>query len=542
MNVTGQRKKVRMSELAVKWLRLDGKPFSFARYPMHQAFYDGRFPRMLFKTSRQIGKSVTLANLSILESCAIPHWSTMFVAPSKEHTTRFSNTRLSKIMKYSPMIRRNFLQTDQTDRILQKQYTNGAEMLLTYASDEAERLRGPSTNRNMFDEVQDMLYDPVIIVGNETLSNQDLRFETYAGTPLTTENTIQYLWDGSTQNEWVMQCAGCKALQYFVNDKCLGLKGPICLKCGKLINPYDGRWVQLKPPKEENHEFFHTALHGFHVNQLIMPANVPIAMERLGAEAAELAQRRWDIILVKHRDFPPSKFNNEVIGVSDTIGTRMLSLEELQACCDSNRSFTETPLPQDAPLTLKTAGVDWSGGGTSGISRTVLWIWGFDPRKQKLVCLFYKVFPGRNPVAIVGEIARICLTYQVAMTIGDAGEGHLANNLLMIQLGGHHRLQQLQYGSQKKAITWNGVDRYTVDRTMLIDNYFMLLKRGGAEFAHQDQMYTAFEDILNEYEEVTVSGKKVWRHSPQKPDDCLHAGLFGWVAYKITQGDLSFYQ
>jgi hypothetical protein len=394
----------------------------------------------------------------------------------------------------------------------------------------------------MYDEVQDMLYDPVVIVGNETMANSDYRYETYAGTPLTMENTIQYLWDTSTQNEWVMQCTGCKTLQYFDNDKCLGLKGPICLKCGKYINPAKGQWIELRPPRAENHEHFHTALHGFHVSQLIMPSNIPLAMGRLGQEAADLAQRRWDTILVKHRDYPPAKFNNEVVGVSDAIGTRMLSLEELHACCDTNRTFSETPLPGDArTITLRAAGVDWSGGGTSGVSRTVLWIWGEDARRQKLICLFYKVYPGQNPVAIVDDVARICLTYRVALVIGDAGEGHLANKLLMTKLGGEHRVRQLQYGSQKQPITWNRIDRYTTDRTMLIDNYFMHIKRGGVEFAHPDQMHTAFQDILNEYEEVTLQGKKVWRHSPQKPDDCLHAGLFGWMAYQIARGDISLY-
>jgi hypothetical protein len=70
----------------------------------------------------------------------------------------------------------------------------------------------------------------------------------------------------------------------------------------------------------------------------------------------------------------------------------------------------------------------------------------------------------------------------------------------------------------------------------------MLLKKREIEFGPLEQMHVAIDDILNEYEEVTQSGKKVWRHSPQKPDDCLHAGLFGWVAFKIIQNDLRFYQ
>ena len=536
-------REVLVSQLAISWLRLEGEDFSFDLYPMHKAFYNGRFPRTLFKTSRQIGKSVTLANLSILECCTIPHFSTMFVSPSKEQTTRFSNTRLSKIMRYSPHIRQNFLQSDLSDRILHKQYTNGAEMLLTYASDDAERLRGPSTDRNMYDEVQDMLFDPVIVVGNETMANSDHRFETYAGTPKTTENTIQYLWDISTQNEWVMQCDGCGQRQFIDSDKSLGLHGPICLKCGAPLNPFKGQWVMFKPPDKTRNETWHTKLHGFHVSQLIMPKNVPVAMQPWGQKAVDQAQLRWDSILTKHREYSPSKFNNEVIGISDAIGTRLITIEELEACCNPERTIKDGA---PDPLALKdmslcVAGVDWSGGGTTGVSRSVIWVWGFHVPTQKLVCVYYKIYPGQNPVTIVDEIAVVNTIYRTQIVVGDAGEGHMANSLLANKIGAH-RVHQLQYGAQKQALKWNGVDRFTGDRTMLIDNYIMMLKKGGVEFANQRQMEPAFEDILNEYEEVTQLGKKVWRHSPHKPDDCLHAGLFGWIAFKITQGDMKFYQ
>jgi len=115
------------------------------------------------------------------------------------------------------------------------------------------------------------------------------------------------------------------------------------------------------------------------------------------------------------------------------------------------------------------------------------------------------------------------------------------DNLLRSKIG-IHRVQQIQYGAQKKAINWNGEDRWLADRTTLIDNYFMGLKRQEFEFARRPEMEVAIADILNEFEEITTAGRRVWRHSPQKPDDCLHAGLFGWVAFKMVQNDMRFYQ
>ena len=73
-----------------------------------------------------------------------------------------------------------------------------------------------------------------------------------------------------------------------------------------------------------------------------------------------------------------------------------------------------------------------------------------------------------------------------------------------------------------------------------MDNYFMVLKRAGIEYPRLQYMREAISDILNIYEEVTTTGKKVWRHAPTQPDDAFHAQLFGWLAAKIIMMDLNF--
>lgn len=533
-----------MSVIAESWIMLDGEPFRLDDWPTHRAFYDGRYRRTLLMTARQVAKSTTLANFSTIECSVIPYFSSMFVSPSKEQTVRFSNTRIGKTIRYSPIIYSNFLSSDLTDRVFHKQFTNGSEMLFSYGCDDAGRLRGPSTDRNMYDEVQDMLYDPVITVGNETLSHSDYMYETYAGTPKTMENTIQYLWETSTQTEWVMRCEGCKTFQYIDSDKSLGKDGPICVKCGHNLNPMTGQWIDMNPPDVLKGEDEDTKLKGFHFNQLMMPWNVAWVMQNAGRsdKVIEGARYRWKRILTKHREEPITTFRNEVLGISDAVGTRVITKEEIEALCNPNRPLYEVP-PAEIfnGITKCVAGIDWSGGGQTGVSRTVLWIWGFRVRDQKLVCMFYKIYPGQNPVNIIREIAVICSNYHVELVVGDAGEGHTANHLLRSELG-YNRVIQVQYGSQKKALEWNKEDRFLADRTTLIDNYFMCLKNKGVEFGPLEYMIPARDEILNEYEEITQAGKRVWRHSPQRPDDCLHAGLYGWVAFKITQNDLRFYQ
>lgn len=530
-----------LSNVAEAWLRLDGEPFSLALWPMHRAFYDGHYRRTLLMTGRQVAKSTTLANFMITECALIPHFSTMYVSPTKEQTVKFSTSRVGKVMRYSPLVSKTFLHPDLSDRVFHKQFTQGSEMYFSYAQDDADRLRGPSTDRNCYDECQDLLYDPVITVGNETMADSDMAYETYAGTPKTMENTIQYLWEISTQTEWIMKCEACGTHSYITSDKVIGKLGPICLKCGAYLNPFRGCWVDLNPASKDKDP--HEVLKGFHLNQLMMPRNVPAAMAKFGAEAEEKALGRWRRILTKYEESSGSmaRFRNEVLGISDAVGTRMISKEELYSLCTAREMVQYPNSNTFRGFSYTVGGVDWSGGGTKGVSRTVIWINGWDARKQKLALLFYKIYPRMNPIHIIDEIAMICSQYNVAMVVGDAGEGHLANETLRSKIG-HHRVTQLQYGASDKAIYFNGQDRYIANRTVLIDNYFLMLKQKGIEFGRIEDMRIAIDDLLNEFEEVTATGKKIWQHSAERPDDCLHAGIYAWIAHKIQGNDLLFYQ
>jgi hypothetical protein len=165
------------------------------------------------------------------------------------------------------------------------------------------------------------------------------------------------------------------------------------------------------------------------------------------------------------------------MGVSDSIGSRLISLDELKKCC----------IAATYPTGFICAGIDWSGGGTKGNSRTVVTIMCRHPG-GKFSLLDYKIYEDLNPVDTI-----------------------------------------------------NNVDRYTADRTTLIDCFFHTIKKGGMEFPVYDKMKECFNDYLAEYEEVTASGKKVWRHSPNSPDDCLHSSVFCWIACKILTNDLTFY-
>ena len=529
-----------------KLLYLDGAPFSLADYPIYTDIYNNIADATLLKTARQVAKSTTLSNFLIAEACGVPHWRSLFVAPSQEQTTKFSQTRLGKTIFYSPEIRNRWVSKDLSSRVFLKLFQNGSEIAFTFACDDPDRARGNSADRVAYDEVQDILYDEVIPVVNECMANSDFAYETYCGTPKSMENTIEQLWQWSTQTEWVMRCEHCSTHQFFDTDKCVGKKGPICLKCSKYIDVRKGEWIDMSTYAND-HEG--KRIKGYHIPQFILPKNVPVSMP-LDFKNQELALKRWKRILAKHAVYPPAKFKNEVIGVSDAIGTRLISKEELEALC-KNYEVHEQPVQNSMLSNLRgiVAGVDWSGGGMQGNSRTVLWIWGILSGGQqhnfKLKTLYFRIYPETNPISggVVDHIVQQCERYQVQLILGDAGEGALANANLRERLGAHRALQ-VQYqggllgsGAAKKPFYWNKVDRWLADRTTMIDNYMLFMKRKGVIFPNIKQMQVPVKDILNEYEEVTKMGRKVWRHAPTQPDDCLHAQIFGWLAAKHVTDD-----
>lgn len=538
-----QLKPKKLSDLAESLLWLEGKPFSLNEYPFYRTIYNGRYKSTLLMCGRQVGKSTSIANFIITESIAIPFFREYYISPSKEQTLMFSNTRLGKTLAYSPLIKKYWQSPEHADRVLHRSYTNGSENAFTYACDDADRARGYSADRCSFDEFQDMNYDAVVPVVTACMKNSKYRFELFAGTPKTMENAIQFVWERSTQSEWCMKCSGCGRWNFVQSEKSLGKHGPICLnpRCGKGLDPRVGQWVDMKKPEiDAKTGTLQQLTKGFHIPQPIMPENIALCFEGDSARQA-IAQSRWDDILRDMSNYTASKFRNEVLGVSDAQGTRLISLEELKALC-TGAELSRTPDYQKLEgITLTVAGVDWSGGGTTGVSRTVLWVWGYDRNHQKLRCLYYRIYPGNNPVDDVADIAQVCEAYGVSMVVGDAGEGALANATLRQRLGAH-RCAMVQYGSQSKPMQWNGVDRYMADRTTLIDNFLMALKQQRAIYPPYLQAKAAIDDVLNVYEEVTHTGKKVWRHSPMLPDDALHAQLFGWIAWKLAIGDASFYQ
>lgn len=542
--------RVRGSAWINAFLCLDGKPFSIKEFPFYEQVYDQVHDALLLKTGRQVAKSTTIANSLAMNACLRPYWRSLFVSPSHEQTVRFSQTRLGKVLKYSPKLQGRWVTPDLSSRVLLKMFKNGSECALSFASDNPDRIRGISADEVYYDEVQDILYDEVIPVINEVMGNSNYKYERYCGTPKTMENTIERLWQWSTQTEWFIRCDACGRYSVLNDERCIGKMGPICVapRCSKYLNVRNGVWVDGRTYDED---YTGKRIKGFHVSQFMLPENVPAAMPT-GAAEQKLALKRWRSLLAKHHTYPTSKFKNEVIGLSDSVGSRLITREELE-------SFTTDYIVTPAPSTSRrydviVAGVDWSGGGAEGQSHTVLWIWGVNHsaglHRMELETLYFEIYPSNEPISgkIVTDIITKCSHYSVDLIFGDAGGGALANNHLQAVFG-PMKARQVQYrnvassASGRPDFYWNKKDRYLAEKTTMIDHFLIYVKNGGVKYPASSQMGDAFRQMLSVYEDQSPNnGQRVWRRTAGEPDDALHAQVFGWIAANVALGNPMFTQ
>lgn len=517
---------------------LESKPLSLDMFPMFDQIYNVEYPLLLLKCGRQVGKTVTEHNLCFIESVAIPGFRTLYVSPSQEQTRRFSKSKLGKTLHASPDLKGLLLSGNWTCNVTHHLYGNGSELFMSYAGDDGDRIRGISCDRILYDEIQDIPYEGVIPIVNECISKSKYKYITYAGTPKTLDNTIELLWQRSTQNEWCIQCHSCNHWNYYVTLKGLGKKGIICMKCGRYVNPARGMWIPHAPKNK---------LHGFHIPQIILPENNPITA-RDKKEYDEFLNN-WERILLKIEtgEYSETVFLNEVIGVSTAGGAKLLSLTELEAMCNPEKHNIRDPGTEWNPRKYRTivAGIDWGGNAKEEQSRTVLTIFGLSYIGQ-MELLHFRIFPIENPVNTQETILQTLRRFGVNLVVCDAGEGSLANAYLRKDLG-HQRVIPVRYVSQKEMMVWDEVLHqgcYKVNRTGMIDNFALHLKNNGGKnvvYPRKEECQALFADMLNVFEDVTRSGNKVWAKHSKMTDDALHSQVYAFMAMKIITGDLTWY-
>jgi hypothetical protein len=381
-------------------------------------------------------------------------------------------------------------------------------MMFSFAFLSPDRTRGISSDQNVTDEAQDVDKDFLPII-NETMSGSTYKgIETYAGTPKGLENTMQMLWDDSSQAEWCTKCVKCghwnvPALSHDL-DKMIGPWSPdismenpgvICAKCRqpKSIFPHVGRYIHNFPEKRWKFA-------GYHIPQIIMPMHYA-------------DPEKWATLLGKREgagNYTANKFYNEVCGESYDTGSRLVTLNELKAAAVLPwKNKIDEAVKQIDNYIYRVLAVDWGGGGEDEVSFTCLAVLGIRPDGHIDVIWGHRSL---TPHDHVGE-ARLCLAalnrFECHMLAHDyTGAGSLRETLIVQAGYPFERVVNVAYvraSAIPKVMTFkpptklNPRPYYSVDKTRSLLLTCNQIKTGWLQFFQWDYIDNENQGLIYDF-------------------------------------------
>ena len=493
---------------------LDGAPFSFKGREYLFPIYNGRYQQLLLKFSRQCEKSSALANFIISDSAIIPYNKSVYVAPSYLQTRQFSAGKLTPWMEDSPVIKKYLLSNAVSRQVFEKGLTNGSMMFLRSAFLNADRIRGLSANMLAIDELQNVLSSNIPVI-MEVLSHAENPTAIFSGTPLTNDNILEETWQGSSQCEWLVRCHRHDPVHYnFLDERCIGLTGPICNKCGEPINPSDGTWVAFSTDRY---------VMGFHLNQIMVP----------WMQSPE----KWKEIVHKYNTYSKGLFYNEVLGISFDSASKPVTRTDLIACTGRGMRMKTEPdiYTQNWQCVM---GVDW-GTGSDGTERdekgrlrtasyTVVCI-GAYIAPNVFFPFFYRRYKGDDaiPTNCIGDIIQLALWFNCVLIGSDWGFGWAANDQLEQAFGAYKIIKYQYVGVLRERMKYDSeAHKMVVSRTEVMSDYFADIKAGRYEFPVWEDSQTYLVDTEHIFAEVSSIGMLKYDHKKTEPDDAAHATIF----------------
>ena len=505
-------------DLLPQLFKLHGKPYSLKDYPQFLTMYSsGYSPDTIWLTGRQIGKTLNLSRSEVLDAVQIPYFQILYIAPLKPQAIRYSSLYLNEAI--NTCVPAKYLrERDSKDfsvsagsstipiirNVLHQTFSSGSGIQLTYAKTSSDRARGIYADRIDFDEVQDQLIDNLPVV-TQSLSQSEWGLRRFTGTAKTIDNTIEFLWQESSQNEWCMRC-GCghwnipnldgKIMEMIQTD------GPHCIKCGKLLNVRNGTFV----PKFKDR--VNTFL-GYHIPQIVVPAITE-------------NPTKWSRLINKVLKSDMPTIMNEILGISCNVGSRLITQEDIDRCCVLPSVGKLAERLDDYVVTV--GGVDWGIAETT--SFTVHTIVGVKP-DGKIHVLWAKRFAGFDPDTVLQEIAKAHIFYKCDIICCDYGMGFDKNVMLIKRF--NLPVIQIAYSMQNQLLNYNptlGYPRWMVDKVSALELLFWTIKYTGILFPPKAEFDVYTQDLLSPFEDVTEIGGLQHRRfirNPSRPDDFCNA-------------------
>jgi hypothetical protein len=529
--------KIKPSVLVTKLLKLGNRPFSIDDYPYLPAIYNTAAREVGLFTARQVSKSTTLASLAVLEAVVDqPGSNQVIVTPLQDQAYVFSTQRLRDFIHESPIVKEGFFSgASVVDQMLRKVFSNGNTISLGYAQRTADRLRGRSAGRIKFDESQDIQPEVIPVIKEMAFRVQNPSYW-YCGTPKTLNNHMEGMRRKSTGNEWAVRCqqAGCGKWNMNWVEGNVGDTGVVCEFCHKDINTDLGQWVSARKLDADQGRDAKITMESFRIPQLIVR---PVMRNPI----------KWRELLDKVRDYPTAQLYNEVFGMPYDSGMQPITLEQLIACCDTNR-INRLPDPKAGGIPPLVMGVDWAFVGENSYTFVVIGGWSSFPFKFQVY--YWKIFKGQESDSIfqidwIKETVKKC---NIRLVGADWGAGHV-QNLQLVNMLGEERVVQLWHtgmnptpggsggggsgGKNQVRAKWEPKTRkWHLARTAVLTDTFESLRKQQITFPRHKDNDILFQHILAESMEFREQSNRTF-YTHVEPDDGLHA-----LTYCMLAGEL----
>lgn len=512
---------IKPSTFAESIYLLDGQPFRLKNRNYLKAIYDSDIEEGMIMSGRQVEKSTTnstaMANYSLLHQ----NFKGLYFAPLTSQVKEFSTERLGKLYEYSQndVIKNEYLDKHDTKAVFMKtiKKTN-ATLYLKHCFGTGDNIRGITVNGIWGDEIQDVHIDAIPVIAECQAHAREagarMKVTWYTGTPKTYSNTIQQYWDRSTQNEWVVKCPHCGKYQ-ILGVKNLSPNEFLCMKCRMNLpkeNIINGLWYELQPGKK---------LKGFRISQIMVPWIT--------------AEDIWK----KYEEYPPAKFQNEVLGRSYENADKPFTPGMLGAISANNERMIPAAMGYFTNRRIY-LGVDW---GTGEKSYTIVTISSRNAngKFQLLYTRRYAIGEELDPEYQMNDICRLMSTYKVVFAVVDWGFGYDRYKKLQ-KIFGVKRVVACYYSfNLKEKMRYDAHNaRWIVNRSEVMQEYVNEVKDQRILWpgASKNEFPWLYEHHLCEQCEyrVTQSGRSedlMFTHPEGQPDDGLHSSVYCLLAEKI---------
>ena len=510
----------------------------FAMEPVYSLNIPRRF---VCKAGRQVSKSTGMAASRILQSAVMPYFSSLYVAPLYIQTTRFSTLVLRPMLRNSP-IRAILVDSGKMlDSVLQIKLPNGAVQHFSFAFHDAERVRSISADQTDIDEVQDINPEFLDVI-EATMDASDWGVRRYFGTPKTSDNLIQTLFDDSSGAEWVTRCQGCNrdniaTVRHHLMDM-IQEKGPSCYHCGKLLDPSTGHYEHERPK-------LRTTFAGYHVPQAIMPMHYE-------------NPDKWHELFMAKTVMSPARFLNEKCGEScDVMGT-LLSRADLEAASVLPWENTDDDGDTLRELSKKypqlTLGVDWGGYGAAGVSYTAFSLLGHLPDGKIDVLRMRRLTRSTGNDYEVQQVINMASAGRIYRLGHDYGGAGAVRETLLLHAGFPiEGIVPLAYigNTTQEMVASQGPNEmisrgyYRVDKARAVALVAECIKRGIIRFPkfsswniREGDIQSLADDFLAVAEDHVELDRKssitVIRKKPARSDDVMHSVVYAALAHWQT--------